>query len=386
MSLKRFAPILFMAAIAVVASAGSLFAGSPREELFRLTPPEVTFCLCVQDLRQHAQEWKESPFWEAFPSTRMGKLVLESAEYKRLEDLKEQLAKVLGEPVSRIRDEMFGDAIVIAYQAGPPGNPEEERGLLLSWVRDPKLAEQCFHRLNQAQKQSGELKELQRIEYRGVTCFHRVKTQGQDEYYCLRGNTLVFTSREPMLHRVLDLDVERPAVDREKPFLTKELDRMGLAKSAATFWLNARSFDAELNQKLEQAKGNDASFLSAFQQIWRAIDGIAFGLNVDRHLECKLVVSAQQDKLPEKMRGFSAGAPSALWQSFPPDALVAIAGHTDFAAILESLSQFVSPEHRKSIHDSVEQNLGGVVGKDLLPLLPKHLGPDWGICITAPAS
>jgi hypothetical protein len=365
---------------------GDAVAGSPREELLRITPPEVTFCLCIQDLRDHVQEWKNSPFWESFPSTRLGKAFLESPEYKRLQDLKEQLSNVLGEPVARIRDEVFGDAIIIAYQAGPPGKQEEERGLLLSWVRDPKLVEQSFARLDEAQKQSGELKEIQNEDYRGLRCIRRVKSQGQDDYYCLHGNILIFSAQVAMLHRAVDLAAAQPAVARETPFLVQGFDRLGLTKSAAAIWVNPRSFDAELSQKLKTVKDNEASFLSAFQQFWQAIDGIGLGLSIDQHLEGKLVVSTQREKLPEKMRNFPAAiSASSLWQSFPPDALLALAGHTEFASILEAIGQFVSPEHRKSIHESVEQNLGGVIGKDLLPLLPKHLGPDWGVCITAPA-
>ncbi|HLW65377.1 MAG TPA: hypothetical protein VKS79_08670 [Gemmataceae bacterium] len=387
MTQKPCAFFFVLAIGSLLGPSNALFAGSPRDELLRLTPPEVTFCLCVQDLRDHVQEWKNSPFWENFPSTRLGKVVLDSAEYKRLQDLKEQLSKVLGEPITRVRDDMFGDAIVIAYQAGPPGKPEEERGLLLTWLRDPKLAEQCFARLNETQKQSGELKEIQSEEYHGLTCIHRAKSQGQDEYYCLHGNILMFSAQKPMLHKVVDLWASQLSVERATPFLAKEFDRLGLDKSIAALWLNPRSFDTELSQKLKAAKDNEASFLAAFQQVWQVVDGIGLSLSIEKNFECKLVISAQRDKLPQKMRGFPAvTTASSLWQSFPPDALLAIAGHTDFAVILEALGQFVSPEHRKSIHDSMEQNLGGVIGKDLLPLLPKHLGPEWGVCLTAPTS
>src|SRR5262245_19352594 len=382
---NRLQSIFAFAVISLVGLANQLSADSPRDELLRITPREVTFCLTVQELRDHAQEWKNSPFWESFPTSRLGKVLLESAEYKRLQDLKEQLAKILGEPVSHIRDELFGDAIVIAYQAGPPGKPEEEKGLLLTWVRDPRLAEQCLHRINEAQKQSNELKELQSASYRGLSCFHRIKAQGPDEYYCLQGHILAFTSQEPMLHRALDLSLDQAPLERQQPFLAQELDRLGLAKSMATFWLNPRSFDAELSQKLKQANESEVIFLSAFQQIWQALDGIGLGLSAEQNLEGKLVISTQRENLPKTMRSFpSTSTASSLWQSLPPDALLAIAGHTDFAGILEALGQFVAPDHRKSIRDSMEQNLGGVVGKDLLPILPKYLGPDWGVCITTP--
>src|SRR5262249_8133931 len=152
--------------------------------------------------------------------------------------------------------------------------------------RDPKLAEQCLHRINEAQKKSNELKDLQSADYRGLACFHRVKAQGPDEYYCLQGHILAFTSQKPMLHRALDLSLDQAPVDRQQPFLSQELDRLGLAKSMATFWLNPRSFDPELAQKLKQAKDSEAFFLSAFQQIWQALDGIGCGLNLEQNLEC----------------------------------------------------------------------------------------------------
>jgi hypothetical protein len=362
-------------------------AGAPADELLRLTPKDATFCVLTQGLRGHVQEWQKSPFWQAFPDSRLGKSLIESAEFQRLKDLQQVFAKALGTPLPTIRDEMFGDAVLIAYQSGPPGKPEQEQGLILSWVRNPKVAQQFFDRLNEVQKQSGELKELQTTNYLGVSCNHRVKSQGADEFYFLHGNVLAFTSQEPMLRRALELNRDLPSIENKQPFLSEQFARLGMTGSVASIWINPRSFDAELTLRQEQAKDGEAAFLHTFQQYWQALDGFALGVSIDRQLELKLVFSTQFDKIPEPLRALHFGVtkPTTLWNAFPTEAIFATAGNIDFRDFAKVLAEFLTEDNRKSMQETLEQNLGGVVGKNVLPLLPKQLGPDWGICIMPPA-
>src|SRR5579884_3703467 len=62
----RFVPLcVFLCALCdSVVSSSFLRAATPREELLRLVPDSVGFCLVVQDLRNHTADLQNSPFFE----------------------------------------------------------------------------------------------------------------------------------------------------------------------------------------------------------------------------------------------------------------------------------------------------------------------------------
>jgi len=59
-------------------------------------------------------------------------------------------------------------------------------------------------RLNDVQKQSGDLKELQGRTYHGTDYHCRIERQ-KVQFYYLHGPVLALTSQEEMLHQVIDL-------------------------------------------------------------------------------------------------------------------------------------------------------------------------------------
>jgi hypothetical protein len=87
-------------------------------------------------------------------------------------------------------------------------------------------------------------------------------------------------------------------------------------------------------------------------------------------------------------RRFLAAAtkPSALWRLFPDDALLAAAGRFDAAAFEEVLGEFLTPEARTVLRDGLERFIGAALDKDVVKDVLPCLGPDWGLCLTAPAS
>jgi hypothetical protein len=67
--------------------------------------------------------------------------------------------------------------------------------------------------------------------------------------------------------------------------------------------------------------------------------------------------------------------------------LLAVGGRFDGAALLEVLGGFLTPADRQTLHTDLDRHLGALLGaddfaKDVL----SGLGPDWGLCITAPAA
>src|SRR5204862_6616150 len=99
---------------------------------------------------------------------------------------------------------------------------------------------QLVDRVNEAQKQAGDLKELQSRQHNGVKYFGRVERK-ESNYYYVRGSLLVFATREDLLRRVIDLD-RQAAPDGEAP-AAREFRLLGMERRLASLWINPRAFE-----------------------------------------------------------------------------------------------------------------------------------------------
>ena len=79
-----------------------------------------------------------------------------------------------------------------------------------------------------------------------------------------------------------------------------------------------------------------------------------------------------------------AARPSAVWASFPENALFAAAGRVPWEPAAEAGSEFLTADALHNIQDSLERTIGAILGRDVLPHLLRHFGPDWGVCLTPP--
>jgi hypothetical protein len=99
-----------------------------------------------------------------------------------------------------------------------------------------------------------------------------------------------------------------------------------------------------------------------------------------------LTVRGRSEQFPDAARRLLAGVskPADLWGRFPDDALLAVASRLDTRVLLDFLDGFLTPPTRKALHDSLDRNLGQLLGKnDFKEVLPA-VGPDWGLCLMAP--
>jgi hypothetical protein len=355
-------------------------AAEPANELLRMVPEDVGLCLLIQDLRGHSADLLASPFVKTFaPVFREN---IGSPELQKLAALDEQLQKLLGIDWARLRDDLLGDLVLFAYRPGPPGKPAQEQGLVLVRARDAALLADLCERINRAQKEAGSLKELTTRTHNGQTYYHRVDHQGES-YYFLRGPVLAFASQETILRQAIDL--ARSPSGAEPP-IARELRLLDIARPLATLWINPRAFDEAMAHNTAQARGVHAAFLATFTRYWKAVQGIALAVDLDKDVRLELAVRAVTDQLPPAARRFfsTASRPSALWGRFPENALLALAARVDLAALFEMVGEFLSSEDRQALRGYLERTIGAVVGKDLFKEMIPSLGPDFGLCITAP--
>ena len=364
-------------------------AAAPRDELLRLVPADVSFGFLAQGLRAKAKALQDSPFAVQFAAMPAGKALLSSPELVKFATAEAKMFDALKVSAAQLRDEVFGDAIVFAYRAGPPGRPNEEMGIILTWARDPQLLAALLERLTEIQKKSGEVSEVREVEYQGRTYFRRVKPKAKDgdEFYFLRGNVLAFSGQEAMIRAAIDLDKSAPPAEKEVPPLAQNLRKLAVERAIMVWWLNPRSFDAALGQRAKSADTKaERAFLDEFLAYWKALDGAALFTSLDGELELGLSVRLRREDLPPNARQLlkSAGQPSALWQVIPEDALFAVAGRVEVVAFVQSLAGFLAPDARQALRTAVETKLAPVFGRDALPSLAAGLGPDWAFWMMHP--
>ena len=354
------------------------------EELLRFVPPDMTMCLVVRDLRGHAAALADSPFARWVRRSPLGLVLKASPEIRALfkgEDLLRQYLKITPE---QLRDDILGDAVVFAYRAGPPGKPQLDEGMLLVRARRPQLLAALVERLNDVQKQGGDLKSVEECTHNGVKYFRRVERRETNFYY-LRGPVLLFSGQESLLREAVAR--ERGAQASKESPLGGRLRQLGADRALAALLLNPRGLDATLAAKLAQARGADAAFLKTFVECWKGLESVAFTLSLSADLELGLALRAGSAGLPPAVRRFfdEAATRSDLWARFPDNALLALGARTNAAALVELLAAFQTRAAAQALRDGLNRGLGGVLGgKDAMTEVLPYVGPDWGFCVTAP--
>jgi hypothetical protein len=354
----------------------------PREELVRLVPDDVAFCLVINDLRTQHDKLLRSPWIKRVSASPLGKALREAPERFQFGKLKEALRKGLGVTWPQIRDEILGDAIVLAYRPGPPGKPEQEEGLILLWARNRELLARIVDRLNQNQKAAGELKEVQARKHAGLTYYRRVEAVGES-FYFLDGPVLAFAPREALLREVLQRRAA-PKTARTLP-LTDRLKDVGTERALATLWINPRAFDDDLRQQAEALAGAEGHALKTFLRYWKALEGVSLSLNVEGDPEVVLALHARTEALPAAAKRLveTAREPTDLWQRFPKDSILTAAARVDLLALMEALGEFLTPEARKALLGNLQRELNLPLEGVLMKQILAKLGPDCGLCVAA---
>ncbi|HEY7315115.1 MAG TPA: hypothetical protein VH643_37560 [Gemmataceae bacterium] len=373
--------------------AAPLRAATPRDELLRLVPDPVGFCVVVQDLRGHAASLQASPFFEQLKRSPLADKIHKSEELKKLDRIESRMKEKLGLDWARLRDDLLGDAIVFAYRPGPPGKPEQEQGVILIRARNPKILADTIERINKVQKEDGELKELEERRHNGAVYYRRLEYDKRAErdkppgFYYVHGPILAFSGQESMLRQTIDCDRMRSA--DAVPEVTQRLRELDADRALLAVWLNPRAFDDEVESKTDGAPAERVATVKHFASYWKALESVVVSLApAERDINLSLGLRAHVEELPPAARKLfrEGAAPSAVWRRFPQEALLAVGGRFDGAMLLDVLGGFMTPKGRQLLHTDLNRQLGTLLGtedfaKDVLP----GLGPDWGVCVTAPA-
>lgn len=357
---------------------------APRDEALGLAPPDAALVVVVQNLRDHLKDLSESPFAAWFPSSALGKHLLDGAGFKNFTDGATPVLGALGLTPTDLIHEIIGDAVVFAYTPPPPTDPKAERSVILLRPRKIDALTGVVDRLNDLQKKSGELKGVVERKHAGAVYFERQKPDGPSDFYCVRGGVFAFSQSETDIRAVLDRD----KLPKDNPSaLAERLTKLGVSDAAVVVLVNPRPLDAEFAAKVRAAQGDEKAFLTKFAAVWAATDAAALYLSLGKDAEVGVALRFAPEKLPAALKGWLAGprTPSVLWGSVPENALLAVAGRVKPNDLLDTLAQFAPVGGKLGVRETLEQTLGPVVGKDKLPLVLEALGPDWGAWVQPPA-
>jgi hypothetical protein len=368
-------------------------AATPRDELLRLVPDSVGFCIVIQDLRGHAAALQASPFVEQLSASSLGDKVRNNGDLKKLDRIEAEMKEKIGLDWTRLRNDLLGDGLVLAYRPGPPGKPEQEQGAMLLRARNDKVLADLIERVNKVQKDEGELKDLEERRHHDVVYYRRLEVDKRSQrdkppiFYHVHGPILALSSQEDMLRQIIDCERTRSAED--VPEAARRLHELDAERAVVAVWINPRAFDAEVEAKVATIPSERSAPVKHFARYWKALDSLVLSLAlVEREINLSVGVRARVAELPlAGQRLFREGAmPSEVWRRVPESALFAAGGRLDGAALLDVLGGFLSPEHRQALHAALNRQLAALLGeedfaRDILP----GLGPDWGLCVTAPA-
>ncbi|MCS7045085.1 MAG: DUF3352 domain-containing protein [Gemmataceae bacterium] len=363
---------LLALAVTTVAAEPVAAQTAPAEApLLDRVPNDFALCLTVRGLRPRWARLKEQAWWQAWTRSPVGKELARSPEFQALGRIEQDVKQHLGIDFATLRDDFLGEETVFAYR--PPQGGNGEQGLFLTRARDAAVLTKLVDRLNEVQRQSGELMGLEQREHRGAVYFRRVYG-ASTHWYALVGRDLVVASDEGLLKRALAPIAPQSAV-------RAALRRADADDAVAALWLNPRAIAAEQTNQAKPDNGLAEQLLKALWDRWKTVEAVVVTLSLAELLELRLTMLAGSAAPPAAKDGSGAAAASELWRRFPADAVAVVAGKVDVKGLVEGFHDLAPAELRKSVSETIRKTLGAALGLDPFTEVVPNVGPDAGVCL-----
>ncbi|MFO0877077.1 MAG: hypothetical protein U0840_06855 [Gemmataceae bacterium] len=351
-------------------------AAEPRDELFRFVPPDVGFCVVVQNLREHWAELSASPFAKRWSSLPIQKKLLASKEWKEALLAVDRVCRLIDVPLPKLRDELLGDCAAFAYRPGPTDRPDQEQGLFLLRVRDEKLLATVLEKLRELDRENPKIRHEAR-DHAKQKYFQRVEGESST-FYAVQGPILIFSGQEGFLKEAMT----RSARNDAGASLARQFQAHQLESSFVGLLLNPRPWDQAVEQKSTEPSAGVSP------RLWKAFQGAGLALHLDRDVRITLSIRATTEELPLPAQRLltEAARPSAIWARAPDDALLVIASRFALAPLVETVLLAMPARTRQAARFELDHSVSAVLGKDLFKEVLPQVGPSWGLILTAPPS
>src|SRR5262249_26548574 len=233
-----------------------------------------------------------------------------------------------------------------------------------------------IERLNQAQIERKELKEVVAVDFQGSKYYRRVE-RAQTHYYFLERSVFAYSGQESVIRQV----IERRRKKDGDSNLGKQLDRAGASSAFAAVWVKPIASEADPKKKAKGSDAQKALVLKTFLGYWQALEGIILAVNLGDSTEVRFTLQARVADLPKAIKPLfsEASIPSELWSRFPQKSILRIVNRINTANLVDTLADLTPPTAKQDIARSIRAALDLDLVKDVLP----NIGPDWGLCIAS---
>jgi hypothetical protein len=378
------------------------------DSLLRLVAPDVAVVLTVEGLRDQVHAFSKSRLAAELQQLPAVRAWLESEKYQQFEQSRARIEAVLGVNLTDLRDELLGDAALLALRIPPdgPADSSNARGLLMFRARDPALLERMIRVVNTTQKESGELASVG-DRTRGGTTYHVREHPAEsgriaEWYVAYPDGTFAFSNSEELIQALIDR--KAPARTAEHPLRDGDESRVepGLGDlpglhavqrrlpqpALARVFVNPRQIGRLVAAAPRPAKPSDARLMALVERYLTAVDfaGASLVWN-DRSIEVQTVETLDPSKLDPWLRRWAGGAGrrDPLLNRTPPTAMALASGHVDALALFDAVSQLVPDEDRPRL-TNIETVLSGLLlGQDLRTSVLPRLGPGVVAYIDSPS-
>jgi hypothetical protein len=378
----------------------------PADRLMRLVPADMAVTISVEDLRGHASSVLKSRLAGEFQQVPAVRAWFASEQCQQLERSRLQIETLLGATVADVRDDLLGDAVILALRLPTDAhvNASLARGLLLVQARDPELLDRLIRVINSTQKDNGELANVGDLERNGTTYHVREFPAGTDRpaewYVAYPDGTFAFSNSEALIQSVVDRkSVERTKGDPVKPVQRvdpglAELPRVKVVRSKlppralVRVFFDPRQVERLLANAPRPNGRNDPRVIALLERYLAAVDyaGAALTWN-DNSIVIHTVETLNSSLLDPWIRQWAADTRSAdpTLERVPPSALALAAGHVHGPALFDALSQIV-PEKDQAKLANLETLLTGLLlGQDLRTGILALMGPSVIAYLDAPS-
>ena len=346
-------------------------AADPVAPLKPLVPPDASIVFVVRNLGPQLKALGESPMAAWLATSPLVKQFLDPKEAEKLVAVRDFVTAQLGVTADELRDDIFGDAVVFAFQPGDPGKPETDTGAMLVRPRDPAALERLVARVTKFQQAAGEVTAVRPAEYAGLPYSVRERANKTREFYAFHRGLFVLTNREATLQAVLT-KLASPGDGPVPKWLAVDDGRSSLV---ALF--NPRALDASWAARA--AGGPDAAdraYHKQFAKVWTALDGLALSASAGENLTLRVSADLNDARLPPEWRRLLTPpvnpSPGVV---APADALVVVHGDLNLRTLLDVLAAF-QPDAGAALRKQLDETVGPAVGRDDLPTLIDQLGPE----------
>jgi hypothetical protein len=369
---------------------------SPVDNLLRLVPPDSALILSIEGLREQASAFLKSRLAADLMQLPVVQTWFASEKYRQFERSRARIETVLGANLTTLRDELLGDAVVLALRLPPeaPADNNQARGIFLVQARDLALLKRVIRVITTTQQESGELvgvaeRQRNRTVYY-LREFPEAANRPSEWYVVYPDGTFAFSNSEALIQSVIDrkdglgagVDGE-PLAPKVDPGLgdlpkLKAIERRLPQPALARLFVDPRHFERMLAASPRPSKPVDARLMALIERYLASVDYAGATLSWS---EGAIVVNTVETLNPSLLDAWlrrwagDARRPDLELTRVPPTALAIAFGHVDAVALLDALSQIVPDEDQLKLANFETMLTGLLLGQNVRDKVLPRLGP-----------